>query len=561
MSGLGDGQSGGSAELPEFVPARMVNEFVYCPRLFYLEWVQKQWADNPDTADGTWVHRVVDRGARSSRTNDPESVQTRSVAMTSERLGLTAVMDLVESDGQSVVPVDYKRGRAPDNKFRAWDPERVQLCVQGLILRDNGLVCDRGELYFAESKQRVPVPFDDELVEMTLRAVISLRETAAEDNVPPPLVDSPKCPRCSLVGICLPDEINQLAERSSSQPRYLLPSADAARPLYVSEPGAVVQKRKGRLEVAKKGEILTSARLLDVSQISVFSNVQVSTQLLHECFRRSVPVAYFSYGGWFLGMAAGLPHKNVDLRIRQVGIAARNGGLGVAAAMVRGKILNGRTVLRRNARTGVERAVEQLGELAGRAEDAETLDSLLGLEGAAARIYWSEFSSVFTERARSLPGDPFSFHSRNRRPPLDPVNCLLSFGYSLLVKDLTAVSWTVGLDPYVGIYHRPRYGRPALALDLAEEFRPIVVDSMVLTLVNNGEVGESDFIVRKGGVALTPGGRRSVLAAYERRLETEIRHPLFGYTVTYRRILEVQARLLAAHLLGEIEAYTPFRTR
>ena len=155
----------------------------------------------------------------------------------------------------------------------------------------------------------------------------------------------------------------------------------------------------------------------------------------------------------------------------------------------------------------------------------------------------------------------FDFNGRNRRPPRDPINCLLSYVYALLTKDLTAVAIAVGFDPYLGVFHRPRFGRPALSLDLAEEFRPLVAESVVINVVNNGEIAERDFLVRAGGVSLTQDGRRSVLSAYERRLDTEVTHPTYGYRITYRRVFEVQARVLAAHLLGEIPGYTPFMTR
>ena len=158
-------------------------------------------------------------------------------------------------------------------------------------------------------------------------------------------------------------------------------------------------------------------------------------------------------------------------------------------------------------------------------------------------------------------GAPFSIANRNRRSPLDPVNCLLSYLYGLLVKELTVTTFAVGFDPYLGFYHRPRFGRPALALDLAEEFRPLIAESVTINLITNGEVGAPDFIVRAGGVALKPTGRRKVIAAYERRLDHLVRHPRFSYTVSYRRILEVQARMLAAHLTGEVPEYVGFTTR
>ena len=222
-----------------------------------------------------------------------------------------------------------------------------------------------------------------------------------------------------------------------------------------------------------------------------------------------------------------------------------------------GKLRNSRTFLRRNARSDVKKVLDQLKSLAEAVGASESIESLLGMEGAGARLYFSKFSSMIREQSLG----PFDFNGRNRRPPRDPVNCLLSYAYALLTKDLTAVAFAVGFDPYLGVLHRPRFGRPALALDLAEEFRPLVAESVVINVINNGEIGESDFLVRAGGDALTQDGRRSVLSAYERRLDTEVTHPTYGYRITYRRVFEVQARVLAAHLLGEIPSYTPFMTR
>jgi hypothetical protein len=180
---------------------------------------------------------------------------------------------------------------------------------------------------------------------------------------------------------------------------------------------------------------------------------------------------------------------------------------------------------------------------------------LLGIEGMAAKEYFGGFARLLKE------GSPLSIEGRNRRPPRDPVNALLSSVYAMLVKELTVVLHTVGFDPMLGFFHRPRYGRPSLALDLAEEFRPLVGDSVVLTLINNGEVTPGSFVRRAGAVALTDAGRRAVIAAFERRLDTLVTHPTFGYRISYRRVLEVQARLLGRTLLGEIPRYASFCTR
>jgi CRISPR-associated protein Cas1 len=151
--------------------------------------------------------------------------------------------------------------------------------------------------------------------------------------------------------------------------------------------------------------------------------------------------------------------------------------------------------------------------------------------------------------------------SRTARPPRDPVNALLSFAYSLLAKDLTIICAAIGFDPFIGFFHQPRFGRPALALDLMEGFRPLVADSAVLTAINTRMVNEGDFIRAGDAVALTPGGRKGFIRAFEQRIDTLVTHPLFGYRVTYRRVFEIQARLLARYVSGEVLRYPGFETR
>ncbi len=268
---------------------------------------------------------------------------------------------------------------------------------------------------------------------------------------------------------------------------------------------------------------------------------------------------WLSSGGWLQGFAQGQLSKYVELRRRQTAVHAQ-GGSGLAQQMIVGKILNSRTLLRRNARGDVTTTVAARRRLADQAREADNFPTLLGIEGTAARMYFGALPAVLAPAAAPF-GAEFSQLGRNRRPPLDPLNALLSFCYSMLAKDLVAICLGVGLDPYLGVYHRSRYGRPALALDLAEEFRPLVADSVVIGLLNNGEITGRDFIRRAGAVALTSDGRRRVLAAYERRLDTEIRHPVFGYRISYRRVLDVQARLLAAVMVGELPTYTAMVTR
>lgn len=544
--------------VPELVPARMLNEYAYCPRLFFLEWVDQLWASSGDTAEGDRQHRRVDAGGGAAPLPAEGEVKAaRSVELSSETLGIIAQLDLLEGADGAVVPVDTKKGR-PSRDGGPWEADAVQVCAQVLLLREHGYHAERGEIFYAETRQRVPVEVTPDLVTRTLQIVGEAREVATRLAPPPPLRSSPKCPRCSLAGICLPDEVNVLSARQGGRPRRLIAADSDAVPLYVAEPGSVVGIDGGRLTVSKYRDLLASVRLIDVLHVCAYGNVQVTAQAMRALFEREVDVFHFSYGGWLLGLSSGLPSKNVMLRIRQTTAAAR-GQLDDPRRMIAGKIRNCRVLLRRNGDDTVRRRVAQLATLADQAERAEDAASLLGIEGTAARLYFDAFPSLLTGAAR-LPGPSFT-GLRNRRPPTDAVNCLLSFCYGLLTKEMLAACLAVGFDPYIGLYHRPRFGRPALALDLAEEFRPLLADSTVLTCVNNREVGPSDFLVRAGGVTLTAEGRKAVIRSWERRMTTEVRHPLFGYKVSYRRAVELQARILAARLTGELPAYTPLVTR
>lgn len=549
--------------LPETVPARMVNEFVYCPRLFHLEWVQSRFTTNDDVEEGLYVHRVVDTesGELPDKAAAWEGRRATSVWLTSSRLGISARIDVVEGDANGkTVPVDYKKGR-PTADGQAWPSDRIQSLIQVLLLREAGYDVEQAEIWYDEVRRRVCVPADEESISNVLGSLKELWKVAASDSAPPPLVDSPKCPRCSLVGICLPDETRALAVRARERKRLrrvMVPDPET-RPVYVTTQGATVGVRGGRLEVFHDGHKEASFRLIDVSQLCVFGNITVSAQAMRELMSRSAPVLWFSYGGWFTGMAEGLPGKNVDLRRRQYA-ASPDTSLKIARAMVSGKIRNSRTLLRRNSRSDTDRVTSQLRVLSESAREAPGIPSLLGIEGTAARLYFSRFTTMVSDHAR-IDTTSFDENGRARRPPPDPLNALLSFCYSVLIKDLTVALHAVGFDPYVGFLHRPRFGRPALALDLAEEFRPLIAESVALQTINNGELSERDFRTRASGCQLEASGRKAVLRAYERRMDHEIVHPQFGYTVNYRRALDVQARMLAGHLLGEIPEYQPFVTR
>jgi CRISP-associated protein Cas1 len=555
-----------SGDMP-LLPARMVNEYQYCPRLAYLEWVQGEWAESADTVEGRSAHRRVDKpGGKLPDPGEAEEgqrIHARSITLSSNRLGLIAKMDLVEGEGDQVVPVDYKRGKRPHVAGGAYEPERVQLCVQGLILEEHGYVCTEGVLYFAASRERVVVAFDDELKQITRNAIDGLRLVAAGGTVPPPLVDSPKCPRCSLVGICLPDEVNFL-NREETPPRPLAVLRDEAVPVYVQARSAKVVKKEETLEIYVDDVKSATARLNEISQVVLMGGVYVTTPCLHTLMERDITVSWHSFGGWFIGHTVGTGHKNVEIRTAQYKASFDAGTcLRLAKGLVTAKIQNSRTLLRRNWKDGEapETMMDQFRQDIDAARRASSLPELLGVEGNAAARYFGSFRRMLSRGPDGGEEFAFDFTRRNRRPPTDPVNALLSFAYSLLVRTWTVTLSGVGFDPYRGFYHQPRYGRPALALDMMEPFRPLIADSSVIQAINNGEVKPTDFISAAGSVALDADGRKRFITCFERRLGHEVTHPVFGYKVSYRRLLELQARLLARTLLGELKDYPNFVTR
>ncbi|HEY1363812.1 MAG TPA: CRISPR-associated endonuclease Cas1 [Xanthobacteraceae bacterium] len=547
------------------VPVRMVNEFVYCPRLAFLEWVDGEWSDSGDTEEGRRAHIRVDAGG--GRMPEPDELTekpdftARSVMLGSERLGIIAKMDLIEGDDATVTPVDTKKGKRPHVAEGAYEPERVQVCAQALILEDAGYEVAEGAIWYAGSRERVRISLDEALRARTRAAIAELRLTAAAGRLPPPLVDSPKCARCSLAGICLPDEVSFF--QRGLAPRPLNPSADTALPLYVQEPGARISKA-GEVLVIQGEERKTEVAIGDVSELVLHGLVALTTPALGALLREEIPVTYASSGGWVLGHTVSTGHKNVAIRMAQYRAAFEERRcLAFARSLVAAKIRNTRVFLRRNWKSGEEAerdgALEALARLADRAPHAATEAELLGIEGDAAARYFRLFTTMLGESAREFP--ELAFDKRTRRPPADPVNAMLSLGYSLLTRTWLTTLSAVGFDPYLGFYHRPRFGRPALALDMMEPFRPILADSTVIQAINNGEVKADAFIAAGGAVNLKPHARRAFIAAYERRLEQEATHPIFGYRVSMRRLLEVQARLLARHLMGEIETYPHYLVR
>ena len=572
-------------DTPDLLPVRMLNEFVYCPRLFHLMHVEGRWEDNVYTIEGKDAHRRVDRldhvlpdpdaggsgddsedRADTEGDGDERPTISRSVSLGSPRLGIVAKLDLVSTAGDEAVPVDTKRGRVPNNPERSWEPERVQLMAQGLLLRDHGYRCDHGVLYYEGSKTRVDVPFTAELEARTLRYIEEARTAALSTVLPDPLDDSPKCNGCSLNGICLPDETLALRQvpadpATTGHPpvRRLYPARDEALPLYVQEQGATVGKRGELLVIQKSGEELARVRLRDVSQLVLCGRIGVSAATIHLLCEAAVPIVHLSAGHWFYGITHGITLRNAFDRAAQFRAASDPGRvLAFARAIIAAKGANQRTLLNRNAQPKPEGTIERMAMFLRKLEHASGVDEVLGLEGNLASLYFGSFSTLL--RPRDFDAE-WAFDERNRRPPRDPVNALLSFGYALLAKECTVALLAEGLDPWWGLFHQPRHGRPALALDLMEEFRPVIVDSAVITAVNTGMVTAGDFVRSGAACILAASGRKAFLKAYEARLNQLVTHPVFDYRCSWRQVIRLQARLFSRWLRGDVPVYVGVTTR
>jgi len=678
-----------SGEKPvDLLPARMLNEFVYCPRLFYYEHVEGVFLHSADTKRGAAEHTRVDAGkgalprakkkseteAREaggdddasdegstgpsvenpeSKTQNDEVIHARSVMLGSELLGVVAKLDLVEvtlepsqisdlkfqmreSAVRAVCPVEYKTGAPREGGAgrELWDADRMQLGLQILLLRENGYTCHEGVVFYRQTRQRVRFALDAEAEDWIRRGIAAAR-ACSTGPIPPPLDHSPKCPRCSLAPVCMPDETQFLRmavpddELPSPESQLALPGlagdatlsedakvellADAleaddpaweslpeprvprlagegevrrliapdvdTKVLYVNTPGVAVTRKGETVIVKEKGDTLAEVRIKDLHHVAVFGAAQISTALIQTLCENEVPISYFSMGGWFYGLTRGHGLTNVFTRIKQFARAADpQQALPLARLFVYGKIRNQRTLLMRNHVEPPPLALRALKYAASAALAAPGLPTLLGIEGAAALVYFRNFGGMIkgTEDNDEIPGleEPsdrriataqaafnFDFKTRNRRPPRDPVNALLSLAYSLLARDCTVAALAVGFDPYIGLYHQPRYGRPALALDVMEEFRPLIADSCVLTAINNRMITPADFVQAGDAVNLSAAGRKRFFHVYEKRMSDTVTHPLFDYKVSYRRAIELQLRLLARTLTGEIERYLPFTTR
>ncbi len=520
----------------EPIPISLVAHQVFCPRRAWLE-AMGESTDTYQMSVGTQAHRASD---------DPSASRPRvlrSVDVSSQSLGVVGRCDEVELHDDGTATLVEHKATPVRRRAEVTLPQIVQLALQTQALRESGVSVTAAAVYFTEHGVRLPVPVGPEQIDQARTHVTETVALLKSKKAPSPLEDDKRCNGCSHVGVCLPDE-RQLGPVR----RRIQVNDPDAQVLHLSTPGSRAHVRSGRIRVIKGDEKLGSVPIERVWGVVAHGNVDLSGGLIRELLWRSIVVVWCSSSGRVVGWASSARRPNGGPRVHQH-VASSQGHLGLARSFITAKICNQATLLRRHGNAPDE--IRRLRELQRRVGESGSLPELFGIEGDAAARYFSAFSTMLSPRV--VATENLEFVSRTRRPAKDPVNAALNFTYGLLLADAVRAVVACGLDPHAGFLHSSERNKPALALDLAEEFRAPVADSVVIGAFNNGELKGRDFTRVTGSTNLKPTGRSALIAAYERRAERQFTHPLFNYKVSWRRAMEIQARLV----LGVVDGTQP----
>ena len=372
------------------------------------------------------------------------------------------------------------------------------------------------------------------------------------------MVHDARCVRCSLQPICLPDEVH-FARDPEEPPRRIWPPRDDAIHLVAQQEGIKIGIRGQAMGITDRdGKLVREVALANLESLAVLGSVQVSTQALGVLADKGIPVAYLSAAGRLIAMVDPLDAVSAHIRKAQVrrfddpAVA-----LELCRALVAAKIANQRTLIMRNRSDLPDHVAADLLDLSRRATVCPQVDQLRGLEGQAAAIYFANFAAIF----KSPFKEAFDANGRQRRPPPDPVNSILSFAYTMLANDCVSALRLARLEPTIGAFHVSRPGRPAMALDLMEPFRPLIADSVAISGFNRGEFVEGYFDRTAAGCAMTDAGRKAFFGAYGRRMDTEVTHPVYAYRLSYRRMIMLHARMISAWLVGDVSTLSFLVTR
>jgi CRISPR-associated protein Cas1 len=524
-----------------------LHALAYCPRLFYLEEVEELYTQDAAVFTGRRLHVEIEK---------EEGEEWQELILESETLGLRGKVDALRTRNGQTIPYEHKKGRCyrdQENKPQAWESDRLQIlayaCLLEVVL---GITISEGRIRYHADNVLVHVPLDDAGRLWVREKIEQARQLRLQVERPPITPNERLCTRCSLAPVCLPEEA-RLAANDDYQPVRLFPEDDDRQVIHVMEAGTSVGKSGEQLKITRRDKTASTIPARQVGQLVLHSFAQLSTQALHFCAEQEIGVHFISGGGRYLG-SFDTRQGSIQRRIRQYqALSDPKVCLQLARQLVQCRGQGQRKFLMRGQRgtdpiPQLEQTIEQMQRTLKQVATIESISSLLGLEGNLAALYFKALPQLFSEGV----APELRFSGRSRRPPLDRFNALLSFGYALLLKDVMNAILVVGLEPALGFYHQPRTQAPPLALDLMEIFRVPLVDLPVMGSVNRGQWdAQADFEIRGRQVWLSDSGRRKFISLYERRKEESWKHPALGYSLTYRRLLELEVRLLEKEWMGE----------
>lgn len=528
----------------DLIPISLVAHQAFCPRRAWLEAVGEN-TDTHQMAVGVEAHAPADdaTGSRSRR--------HRAVDVVSHELGVVGRCDTGELDEDAAMTVVEHKATPVRRRPEVTEAMRVQVALLFGALTDMGYPVKGQAIYFTSHHTRVDVTLSEEDMTVAREMVAATVRTVAAAEAPPPLEDDRRCSRCSHITVCLPDE-RPLAQVT----RRIVVADPDTQVLHLATPGSRVHISGGRIEVSKSGEKLGTFPIERVQGLVVHGNVDLSSGLIRELLWRSLSIVWCTSSGRVTGWARAAQGPNGGPRVLQH-VASHNGRLDLARQFVAAKIANQATLLRRHG--DAPSTVTRLRELQRAVTEATSLADLFGIEGDAAARYFESFLTML--RAWVVETEQLTFSVRTRRPARDPINAALNLCYGLLTADVLRAVVACGLDPHAGFLHSSGRNKPALALDLVEEFRSPVADSVVVNAFNNGEIRSRDFATVLGSTRIGERGRKALIAGYERRVTGTFRHPVFGYDVTWGRAMEIQARLVLGVVDGTQPRYQGIKIR
>jgi CRISPR-associated protein Cas1 len=490
-----------------------------------------------------------------------------TLTLESERWGLVGKIDCVRRWDGMLIPYEHKRGRSARGQAggaAAWPSDRLQVVAYAALLEEHtGRTVTEGRVRYHADNTMVRVPMDAQAHTDLQRAIARARALQSSVERPPVADNERLCVRCSLAPVCLPEE-TRLAQQSDYKTIRLFPADDDRQVLHVLTPGAKIGRKGDQLEVTAKEAEPQRYPVQEIGQVVLHGFAQITTQALRLCAEREVGVHWVTMGGRYMGAwTAGA--GPVQRRIRQYkaltdpAVCLRLAKQ-LAEARVRGQLS---VLLRASRDVGratavVKDAISGMRKLLRPLTHADSLESLRGYEGSIAAQYFGALPDLIAPEVSALMRPD----GRNRRPPRDRCNALLSFGYALALKDVMNAILVVGLDPALGFYHQPRSQAHPLALDLLELFRVPLVDLPVLASINRRQWDETeDFQVAGQQVWLSDAGQKKFIQIYERRKADQWKHPVIGHALSYARLIELEVRLLEKEWMNEGGLFARMRLR